>query len=146
MTPAELRVEIQAHAADPVIADGLATSNDIAVAARLSELLTEIRPVPINKLAAWGAANGLRARLQDHAENPASALRSIALAALDLLRGNMAPTFDTLSYAPLLDALQQGGALSVAERATLTAIATQPRIVSANEVAAAVRNDDGSPK
>lgn len=146
MTPAELRVEIQAHAADPVIADGLATSNDIAVAARLSELLTEIQPVPINKLAAWGAANGLRARLQDHADNPASALRSIALAALDLLRGNMVPTFDTLTYAPLLDALQLGGALSVEERAALTAIATQPRIVSANEVAAAVRNDDGSPK
>lgn len=138
--------EVQAHAADPALAAALASGNDVAAAARLSQLLTEIRPVPINKLAAWGASTGLRARLQDISNTPAHPLRSIALTALDLLRGTMTESFDTLVYGGMLDALEQGGALNATGRAQLTAIATQPRDITPNEVAAAVRNDDGSSK
>ena len=103
-------------------------------------------PVPLNKLAAWAATNGLRAQLQDAANTANHPLRSIALAALDLLRGSMSESFDTIAYAPMLDALQAGGMFAVADRDALTALATQPRQISANDVAIAVRNNDGSSK
>lgn len=138
--------EVQAHAADPALAAALSVGDDVAAAGRLSELLTEVVPVPINRLAAWAATNGLRARLQDISDTPAHPLRSIALTAFDLLRGNMTESFDTAVYGSMLDALEQGGALNATERAQLTAIATQPRDITPNEVAAAVRNGDGSSK
>lgn len=138
--------DVQAHAADPALAAALTAGDDVQAAARLSELLTEVRIVPINQLAAWGATTGLRARLQDISVTPAHPLRSIALTALDLLRGTMAESFDTVVYGGMLDALEQGGALNSTERAQLTAIATQPRDITPNDVAAAVRNGDGSSK
>lgn len=139
-------VEVQAHAVDPALVAALTAGDDVAAAARLSELLTETVPVPIHRLAAWAATNGLRAQLQDAADLIGHPLRSIALTALDLLRGNMSESFDIVVYAGMLDALQQGGALNATERAQLTAIATQPRDITPNEVAAAVRNGDGSSK
>lgn len=138
--------EVQAHMSDPALAAALTAGDDVQAAARLSELLTEVRLVPINQLAAWGATTGLRARLQDISVTPAHPLRSIALTALDLLRGTMAESFDTVVYAGMLDALEQGGALNATERAQLTAIATQPRTITPSDVARAVRNDDGSSK
>lgn len=136
--------EVQAHTSDPALAAALAVGDDVQAAARLSQLLTEVVPVPINKLAAWGGTTGLRARLQDASVTPLHPLRSIALTALDLLRGTMSESFDTVLYAPMLDAIEQGGLMSAADRAALTAVATVPRAVSANDVARAVRNDDGS--
>lgn len=138
--------EVQAHTSDPALAAALTAGDDVQAAARLSELLTEVRLVPINQLAAWGATTGLRARLQDISVTPAHPLRSIALTALDLLRGTMAESFDAVVYAGMLDALEQGGALNATERAQLTAIATQPRDITPDDVAAAVRNGDGSSK
>ncbi len=138
--------EVQTHAADPTLAAALAAGDDVAAATRLSQLLTEIVPVPLNVLAAWAAQTGVRARLQDHADNVASPLRSIALTALDLLSGSMAESYDTQVYGGLLDALQSGGVIGTNERAALTMLATHPRDVSANDVAAAVRNGDGSSK
>lgn len=139
-------VEVQAHAVDPALAAALTAGDDVATAARLSELLTETVPVPIHRLAAWAATNGLRAQLQDVAELSGHPLRSIALTALDLLRGNMAGTFDTLIYSGMLDALQSAGMFTPDDRTQLQAMATVPRAVSANDVAAAVRNPDGSSK
>lgn len=138
--------EVQAHAADPTLVAALASGDDVTAAARLSQLLTDTVPVPLHKLAAWAATNGLRAQLQDAADAVGHPLRSTALAALDLLRGNMSESFDTVAYAPLLDALQSAGMFSPAERAALTALATGPRDVTPNDVARAVRNDDGSSK
>lgn len=138
--------EVKAHASDPELAAALAENNDEAAAARLSQLITDIAPVPINRLAAWGAATGLRAKLQDAADEKLNPLRSIALTALDLLQGGMADTFDIIAYAEMLDALQAGGMISVDQRNALTVIASQPRAITANDVALAVRNDDGSSK
>lgn len=137
--------EIQEHQSDPVIALGLTMDDDEAVAARLSELLTETVMVPLNDLAGW-AAPSIRAGLEDHANNPESPLRSLCLTALDLMRGSFAQNFDTVLYSVMLDILQGGGVVSSDERATLNAMATAPRRVTANEVAMAVRNDDGSSK
>lgn len=138
--------DVQAHAADPALAAALSAGDDTAAAARLSELLTEIAPVPINVLAAWAAQTGVRAAVQDAANTVGHPLRSVALTAIDLLRGSMSHTFDTVVYAGLLDALQAGGVMTAADRAALTALATKPRQITANDVARAVRNDDGSSK
>lgn len=138
--------EVQAHISDQALAAALSAGDDIAAAARLSELLTETVPVPLNQLAAWAASTGVRARIQDAANDTNSPVRSIALTALDLLRGSMAGSYDTVVYSGLLDALEAGGAILAADRTALTALATQPRVVTANEVARAIRNDDGSSK
>ena len=138
--------DVQAHAADPALAAALTAGDDVAAAARLSELLTEVRPVPIHQLAAWAAANGLRAQLQDAADTANHPLRSIALTALDLLRGSMAQSFDLVTYAALLNGMQAGGLMTQTDRDALTALATKPRPITPNDVARAVRNDDGSSK
>ena len=137
--------EVQAHQTDPAIASGLVSGDDVAVAARLSELLTDVALVPLSTLAAW-AAPSIRAKLEDHAAEPTSPLRSLCLTALDLMRGSFAQNFDSIAYAGMLDALQAGGVVSQAERDELTALAIKPRLVTANEVAKAIRNDDGSSK
>lgn len=139
------REELDLHAADPAIADWLATGNIVAVAARLSELLTEVVPVPLKLLAAW-AAPSIRAKLQDHASNITSPLRSIALSALDMMQGAFSSEFDTVAYAGMLDALQAGAIVTATERAQLAAIAMKPKHVRPEEVAVLVRNDDGSAK
>lgn len=134
--------EIQAHASDPTLAAALASGDDVAAAARLSELLTEPSPIPIARVAAWGASVGLRAKIQDHAADPDSPLRSVALSALDMLvRGN---DFDMAENWALLDAFVQSGDITNAQRAALAAFAVRPRSITANDVAHAVRNDDGS--
>ncbi len=136
--------EIQAHAADPALAAALASGDDVAAAARLSELLTEPRPIPIGRVAAWGAHFGVRAVLQDIADNTEHPLRSLALTTLDLLvRGD---DLDLEADGALLDALVANGVVDTKAAAVLRAGAVRPRTVSANDVAAAVRNDDGSTK
>lgn len=134
--------EIKLHAADPVLAFALAANDDIAAAARLSELLTESGPIPIGRVAAWGAATGLRAKIQDYANTPEHPLRDIALTALDLLvRGD---PLDLQEDGALLDAFVAAAAITEGQRDALAALALKPRTVTANDVARAIRNDDGS--
>jgi len=135
--------EVRAHAADPALAAALAADDDEAAAARLCALLTELHPLPLHRLAAWGAP-AVRARLEDHSNNPSSPLRSFALSTLDLLRGSMSDTFNLAQDGRLLDALVAGGAVTQAERDELYAMALQPRRISASDVARAVRADDGT--
>jgi len=136
--------EIQAHAADPSLAAALAAGDDVAAAERLSELLTEPCDIPIGRVAAWGAAVGLRAKIEDHARNASSPLRDVSLTALDMLvRGS---DFDMAEDGALLDAFVAAGDITQTQRDALAALAVRPRSVSANDVARAVRNDDGSSK
>lgn len=138
--------EVQANASDPILSEALASGNDVLAADRLSQLLTEVANVPIDQLSAWAAITGLRAKLQDASVSQEHPLRSIALSALDLLRGNMADSFDIVIYSSLLDALEQGGLMSVEDRLSLVAMATVPRKITPSEVSMAVRNSDGSSK
>ena len=134
--------EVQAHAADPALAAALASGDDVAAAARLSELLTEPAPIPIGRVAAWGAHFGVRAVLQDIADNTDHPLRSLALTTLDLLvRGD---DLDLEADGALLNALVANGVVDTEAAAVLRAGAVRPRSVSASDVARAVRNDDGS--
>lgn len=138
--------EIRALTHDPALAAALAVGDDVLAAARLSELLTETAPIPVARLLAFAAQTGFRARLEDAAEDAAHPLRSLALAALDLLRGGVSETFDAVVYGGMLDVLVVGGLMSAAERAQITALATRPRTVTPDEVAAAVRHGDGTSK
>lgn len=134
--------EVQAHAADPALAAALASGDDVAAAARLSELLTEPCTIPIGRVAAWGAHFGVRAVLQDIADNTDHPLRSLVLTTLDLLvRGD---DLDLAADGALLDALVANGVVDTEAAAVLRAGAVRPRTVSASDVARAVRNDDGS--
>lgn len=136
--------EVRAHTADPALAAALAADDDVAAAERLSELLTEPCPIPIGRVAAWGALVGLRAKIEDHARNSDSPLRDVSLTALDMLvRGS---DFDMAEDGALLDAFVLAGAITQGQRDALAAMAVQPRSISANDVARAVRNDDGSSK
>lgn len=136
--------EVRAHTADPALAAALAVGDDVAAAERLSELLTEACPIPIGRVAAWGAHFGVRAALQDIADNASHPLRSLALTTLDLLvRGD---DLDLEADGALLDALVANGVVDTEAAAVLRAGAVRPRSVSANDVARAVRNDDGSSK
>lgn len=136
--------EVQAHAADPALSAALASGDDVAAAARLSELLTEQCPIPIGRVAAWGAHFGVRAVLQDIADNTDHPLRSLALTTLDLLvRGD---DLDLEADGALLDALVANGVVDTEAAAVLRAGAVRPRTVSASDVASAVRNGDGSSK
>lgn len=135
-----LKIEdIQAHASDEALAAALAAGDDFVAAARLSQLLTEVVPVPINVLAAWAAQTGVRAAVQDAADTVGHPLRSVALAAIDLLQGGMSATFDTVVYGGMLDAMQSGGLMTQAHRDALTALATKPMNVSAADVLRVVR-------
>lgn len=134
--------EVKVHAADPVLAAALAAGDDVAAAARLSELLTEPAPIPIGRVAAWGAAVGLRAKIEDYARDPDSPLRSVALTALDMLvRGS---DLDLAEDGAMLDAFVAAGAITQGQRDALAVLAVRPRSITVNDVARAVRNDDGS--
>lgn len=136
--------EVQAHTSDPALAAALAAGDDVIAAERLSELLTEPCPIPIGRVAAWGASVGLRAKIEDYAADPDSPLRGLSLTTLDMLvRGS---DFDMAEDGALLDAFVDSGDISQAQRDYLASLAVRPRSVSANDVARAVRNDDGSGK
>jgi len=143
-SPALSLDEVRAHAADATLATALALGDDVAAAARLNTLLPPtLAVVPIWKLAAWAAGTGLRGRLQVTADNLADPLRSLALAALDLLRGGVAQGLDLEAHASLLDALHAGGLVTAEQLGQLTALARQPRQVTSNDVARVVRDGTG---
>lgn len=138
--------EVQANMSDSQLSSAISSGNDVLAAARLSELLTQVNMIPISTLAVWAAQTGIRASLQDASNTIEHPLRSVALTAIDLLRGNMAENFDTVAYSGLLDALQAGGIMTQAHRDALMAIATGPKLVTPDEVAKVTRNEDGSSK
>lgn len=107
-------------AIDPLLAAD--NRNDVAIASLLSVGRTRPCPVTIRQLMVW-AAPAIRGRLEDAKLNVLSPIRSIALAALDLLRQPMEETFDPYLYSSLLDSLQAGGAIMQTEREGLLEIA-----------------------
>lgn len=50
--------------------------------------------IPANVFAIWSGATGMRALIQDHANNVSSPVRNSALLLLDLLTGNLDKTLD----------------------------------------------------
>lgn len=141
-----LKTDIEAAApASPALASALTAKNTQAITDAYNALGVRKRktPVPMNKLAGWMAPT-IRGKLQDHANNAASSVRSIALSALDLMRGSISPTFDTVLYEPLLDALVAAGIATPAEKAELMAMADVPDSVTEIDVRRAFWADNGT--
>ena len=121
-------------------------SNELAIpiAARNDVLICELlnkKNIPVygtvsaNDFAIWAASTGLRATIQDHAENPASPLRSIALTLLDLLQGNLdrALDFGNAANVAMLEAWVSAGAITATHRDELLAL-SQKLISRADQI------------
>lgn len=126
------------------LADAIAARDTQAITDAYNALgvRTKIEPVRVRDVVGW-AAPSVRAKLQDHADNPASPLRSICLTALDLFGGALSPTLDTVQYKPMLDALVAGGIATAEERAQLDALATVPDVVNEIDVRRSFWADNG---
>lgn len=76
----------------------------------------------------WAAATGMRAIIEDHANDPTSPLRSSALALKDLLVGDASGGLDLgrSEVQTMMEVWGQNGALSAADRAALVAIGQKP--------------------
>lgn len=141
-----LRSDIQTAAStDAALSAALVAQDTQAITDAYNALGSrkKVEPVPITLLSAW-AAPSVRAKLQDHADNVASPVRSLCLSALDLFGGAMSPTFDTVTYGGLLDVLVAAGVATDTERAQLTAMASVPDTVGEMDVRLAFWADDGS--
>ena len=83
--------------------------------------------ISTNDFAIWAASTGMRAVIQDHADNASSPLRSIALTLLDLLTGNLdrAVAFSITSNVSMLNAWVDAGALTTTQRDELLLLSTK---------------------
>ena len=102
-----------------------------AIADALNVGRVKVGAVTRNQFAIWAGQTGMRAVIEDHATNPASPLRSVALLCRDLLQGG--PDMLELSHPAnqgMLAAWIAVGALSEANAAALVALATTPDPVS----------------
>lgn len=77
------------------LAPFIAARNDDTITAILNRKDIEVySTLSANDFAIWAASTGLRAVIEDHANNAQSPLRSIALTLLDLLKGNLERSLD----------------------------------------------------
>lgn len=92
MTPAELRAYIEAQ---PEFAAFIASGNDQGICDAIN-----LRTIPVvgsvarSKFSMWCGSTGVRSKIQDHADNPASPLRAISLTLLDFLQGGVSEALD----------------------------------------------------
>jgi hypothetical protein len=121
MTLTELHTELTTDPAALGYAPYLADGNDQAIADLRNDKtkgFTIVVPVPVPILAGW-AAPSIRGKLQLAANDSTNPAYSIALSALDLLRGS-SPHLDTVTYATLLTALVSAGISTQAEHDALS--------------------------
>jgi len=108
------------------IAPFITSGDDGAIAEILNRKDISINgSVSVNTFAMWCATTGMRASIQDHANDLASPLRSIALTLLDLLQGNLNPPSLDLAIAgnvAMLDAWVLAGILTTVQKAELVAL------------------------
>lgn len=141
MTSDEIRAAIAASQELQALAP-----NTQAIADALSVGRTRVGSAPRSVFAMWCGSTGLRAAIQDHANDPDSPLRAVALTILDLLQGGVSDSIDMAhpSNQAMLGSWVQAGALTQAEADELVALATVPDPVDEYSVRVAIFNDDGS--
>lgn len=126
-------------------AELLASQDADAIAAVVNVGRTALGYASREKFSMWAAKHGVRAKIDDHSSNPASPLRSIALALLDVLRS---PTegidLSVPDNALMLGAWVQSGEITQAQADELVALAEQPNPVTEFDVRRAIWADDGS--
>lgn len=139
-----LKTYIQADPAFPAL---IAIGSDAGIADAINARSVQVvGTISRADFAKWCGATGLRAAIQDHADNSASPLRSIALTILDFLRGGVSETLDMAdtSNQMMLDAWVQAGALTQIQADQLIVMAThsQPvfgQTIGHSDVAKALR-------
>lgn len=118
-------------------ADEIAARNDALIAAKVSVGRTRVGAVTWERFSIWVAATGIRAAIEDHANNPASPLRASALSLKDLLIGGRGVLdFGVSDNAGTLSAWVTHGGITEAQAAELLAMATQPAPISVADVSA----------
>lgn len=123
----------------------LASRDSDAIAAAVNIGRVRVGYASRESFAMWAAKHDVRAKIEDHANNPASPLRSIALALLDVLRS---PTEGIDFSAPdnqvMLGAWVASGEITQAQADELYALAGRPDPVTEFDVRRAIWADDGS--
>lgn len=84
--------------------------------------------VPVSKVAMWAAKTGVRAKIEVHAADADSPVRSVCLALQDLFRGLGSPTLDLgdADNRAMCDALAAVGVMSAGQKTSLLALQDQP--------------------
>lgn len=125
-------------------AELLASQDADAIAAVVNVGRAALGYASREKLSMWAAKHGVRAKIEDHSSNPASPLRSIALALLDVLRS---PTegidLSVPDNALMLGAWVQSGEITQAQADELVALASHVAHVTEFDVRRAIWADDG---
>lgn len=129
---------------DAIIDAALPGRRDDLIAARLSIGRTKLGTVTTERFAAWAAATGMRAVIEDTAVASQHPLRSIALALRDVLVGGATGiNFAYPGNPEMLDLWVQAGLLSSANRDGLLALATLPDPITTNQVSDALNGAQG---
>lgn len=139
-----LRDEIRAR---PELAAAVAARDCEAIAAAISNGRVKIGRIERAEFAMWAATTGMRSKIEDHAANPSSPLRAIALSLRDFILG-AANALDLAipENAAALQAWVSANELDPAAHDALLAGAMVANPVTARQVAEELYNDDGSPK
>lgn len=128
----------------------LVASRDYAA---IAAAVTAARPPIIGKVeraefATWAATSGMRSKIEDAANDPASPLRAAALGIKDVLIGAAASIdFGIADNRNMLDAWVAFGQCSEINKNKLLLLATRKAdIATAEQVEVAMKNEDGSYK
>lgn len=123
----------------------LASRDSEAIAAAVNIGRVRVGYASRESFAMWAAKHDVRAKIEDHANNPVSPLRSIALALLDVLRS---PTegidFSVPDNQVMLGAWVASGEITQAQADELFALASRSGPVTEFDVRRAIWADDGS--
>lgn len=112
---------------DSVFAPWIEGGNDQQIADEInSRSVFKVGSVSRSRFAMWCGATGLRAVIQDHAENSQSPLRAVCLTLLDFLQGGVSDELhlDDPMNQVMLGAWVQAGALTQDQVDALTVLAT----------------------
>ena len=130
-----------------------AEGNDGIILAQLNAASgTTTQSVERSIFAMWAGVTGLRAAIQDHADNVASPLRSIALTLLDFLQGGISDNLNLSMQAniDMLNSWVAATAITTQQRDDLLTLAQKPitiaevqgfKGVTINDIATALRGE-----
>ena len=115
--------------------DVLKTRDPVQIADAVSFGRVRVGRVERAEFSIWAALTGIRAKLEDHAEDKTSLLRSSALSCLDFIRGAAnAIDFSLPENIAMLNAFVLSGVATPQQRDELLALATHDAPVSEYDV------------
>lgn len=126
-SPAALAFDIE-HDKGQLGLAGLAAQHITAKYNALSSKPVIPTAIPIGRLLAWAALNGVRGSIETQASNAAAPIYSVALAMRDIMRSGSANTLDVTEplVVGMLDALVSAGVLSAEQKRELINLNSVP--------------------